>query len=207
MEVAYLSPRVRVGLTSSPAHGGGRPKKKGRRMSLVSDILNVSFLRSIGFKFKLGRELSTEILNHWTPFISVQVPVAYLELSSESLTKGTRQWRGQTSSESSMVYESGMFWAYLRRLRHKCASRTFLGKRKFTVSKYSFQLSLTGFSNKASTRNLLLGRVPVINIWVIQFIIGWSEKVQTAPFIARRRKLSSRKVFFYPSSNFGQFTC
>ena len=99
MEVAYLSPRVRVGLTSSPAHGGGRPKKKGRRMSLVSDILNVSFLRSIGFKFKLGRELSTEILNHPTPFISVQVPVAYLELSSESLTKRTRQWRGQTSSE------------------------------------------------------------------------------------------------------------
>ena len=58
---AHLSPRVRVGLTSSPTHGIriSNRKRKGRRVALMSDILKI-------YEVLDSRELSIEILNHST---------------------------------------------------------------------------------------------------------------------------------------------
>ena len=69
-----MSPRVRVGLTSSPTQGGKTINIPGRREALMSDIFKVSERSWTGFK--LRRELSNKILNHPTPFISVRVQIA-----------------------------------------------------------------------------------------------------------------------------------
>ena len=59
---AHLSPRVRVELTSSPVYGGIITKgKKGRRVTLMSDILRNFWEVTVGsMGFKLGKKLSTE---------------------------------------------------------------------------------------------------------------------------------------------------
>ena len=67
-------------------------------------------------------------------------------------------------------------------LRHKCASRTFLGQRKFTIFNYSFK-------RQAFAWKLWL------KIWAIQVGWTWSGKIQTntstAPLIARHGRRSA----------------
>ena len=82
---AHLSPRVRMGLTSSPTIGGGTKTKMGRRVVLISDILKVSE-RSCGFK--LGKGAGYWDIESSTPFISatgsVRVRVADYLVALES---------------------------------------------------------------------------------------------------------------------------
>ena len=62
---AHLSPRLRVGLESSPTFGGGIVKSKmGRRVVLISDILELLEVFWEDFGFKLGK--GTEYWNIWT---------------------------------------------------------------------------------------------------------------------------------------------